>query len=405
MGSFAEININNYELQWWKNTYNEWYFSKQDRVRAITEEDDSKSFIGYRVDVMTLRRRLQLKGYDYLSAERDFNDTRTLWIEEMKASLQWYREDQAMSGDKSNVDMIEKITSELEVIQLHDFKDWLQALPLALSKKNDTPEHYFSDEKTYIDNEPLLSFMLSSLSGVPDEVQGVAGAMFPCRYVESYAVVLLEISNDHDVCELDITDLINGGWVEDFNDIVQVQAGETQFHEHFRQSLDELSTLNAFSENQALQRMVFASVISAMEAYLSDTMKYHVLNRRAIKRRFIESHHSFKDKILRKDVFKFLDTLNETLNNEIDKISFHNVDTVKGLYKDVLLCDIPEDKLSDLRTSVSKRHDIVHRNGKATDGSAVIASQDDVYKLIELVCSIIKHIDIQIIDGLLIDVG
>lgn len=403
MGSYAGLNIKNHELLSWKNTYDEWYFSKQDRVREITEEDDSKSFIGYRVDVRTLRRRLQLAGHDLRSAERDFNDTRMLWIEEMKESLQWHRENQEKKPEQFHVDMIEEITSELEVIQVHEFNDWLLALPLVLSKAKDNLEQGIYDQKVHIENEPLLSFMLSSLSGVYDDNQGFAGATFPCRYVETYAVVLLEISNDDDACELDITDLINGGWVDDFNDIAQVQAGDTQFHEHFKLSLDELSTLNASSENKVLQRMVFASVITAMEAYLSDTMKRHVLNRSAIKRRFVESHQSFKDKIARKDVFKFLDTLDKTLNDEIDKISFHNVDTIKDLYNDVLLCNFPEDKLSDLRPSVLKRHDIVHRNGKKTDGSVVAVSQDDVNSLIELVYGIIKHIDMQIIDGLLVD--
>lgn len=402
MGSYANLNINKHELLWWKNTYDEWYFSKQDRFREITEEDDSESFIGYRVDVSTLRRRLQLSGHDLRSAEKDFNDTRILWIEDMKESLQWHRGHQERKPDQFHVTMIEEISSELEVIQGHEFNDWLLALPLALSKAKDTLVHGTYDQKVHIENEPLLSFMLSSLSGVYEENQGVAGATFPCRYVETYAVVLLEISNDDDACELNITDLINGGWVDDFTDIAQVQAGETQFYEHFKLSLDELSTLNASSESPVLQRMVFASVITSMEAYLSDTMRRHVLNRSVIKRRFVESHQSFKDKIARKDVFNFLDTLDKTLNDEIDKISFHNIDTIKDLYNKVLLCDFPEDKLSDLRPSVFKRHDIVHRNGKKLDGSVIAVSQDDVNSLIELVCSIIKHIDMQIVDGLLV---
>ncbi|CAG20225.1 HEPN/Toprim-associated domain-containing protein [Photobacterium profundum] len=297
MGSYADINIKNHELLSWKNTYDEWYFSKQDRVREITEEDDSKSFIGYRVDVRTLRRRLQLAGHDLRSAERDFKDTRMLWIEEMKESLQRHRAHQEKKPDRFRVEMIEEITSELEVLQAHGFNDWLLALPLVLSKSKDNLEQGIYDQKVHIENEPLLSFMLSSLSGVYDDNQGFAGSTFPCRYIETYAVALLEISNDDDACELDITDLVNGGWVDDFNDIAQVQAGETQFHEYFNLSLDELSTLNASSENQVLQRMMFASVITAMEAYLSDTMKRHVLNRSAIKRRFVESHQSFKDKI------------------------------------------------------------------------------------------------------------
>ncbi len=139
-----------------------------------------------------------------------------------------------------------------------------------------------------------------------------------------------------------------------------------------------------------LQRMVFASVIIAMEAYLSDIIKSHVLNRSAVKRRFVESHIVFKEKVAKKDVFTFLDTLDNTLNTlntlntEIDKISFYNIDTVKDLYQKVLACDFPEDKLDQLRASVFVRHDIMHRNGKKADGFSVDVPQQHVIELIEL---------------------
>lgn len=72
-----------------------------------------------------------------------------------------------------------------------------------------------------------------------------------------------------------------------------------------------------------------------------------------------------------------------------------------GLYKNVLLCEFPKDKISKLETAIDIRHDIVHRNGKKTDGSLVMVSQQDVVNLIELVQYIIKDIDYQIIDRLL----
>ncbi|WP_157936168.1 HEPN domain-containing protein [Vibrio cyclitrophicus] len=152
-----------------------------------------------------------------------------------------------------------------------------------------------------------------------------------------------------------------------------------------------------------LQRMVFASVIIAMEAYLSDIIKSHMLNRSAVKRRFVESHIVFKEKVAKKDVFTFLDTLDNTLNTEIDKISFHNIDTVKDLYQKVLACDFPEDKLDQLRASVFVRHDIMHRNGKKADGFSVDVPQQHVIELIELFKSVVRDIDEQILDGLLID--
>lgn len=399
MGSFADININSQELLSWKNTYDEWFFTKQDRGREVHDDEDLQDFIGYKVDAKTLKRRLQLAGYDLRSAEQDFNEVKSSWILEMKETLEFRKN----NPDSIYVDDVEQILADLKIVESHSFQDWLQTLPKTFDKSSEDFDTDYFDPKVIIDGEPLLSFMLSAFHSVYDEHQGFAGTTFPCKYVETYAVVLLEHCDDDSECVLDITDIVYGGWVTDFDDIAEVQAGETKFHQNFCTSLDELAVLNETTENVTLQRMVFASVITAMEAYLSDTMKSHVLNRSAVKRRFVESHQVFKEKLAKKDVFVFLDTLDKTLNTEIDKISFHNIDTVKDLYQKVLACDFPEDKLDQLRPSVFVRHDIVHRNGKKSDGFSVDVSQQDVIDLIELVKSLIRDIDQQILDGLLID--
>ncbi|PKF81479.1 hypothetical protein CW749_02230 [Vibrio sp. vnigr-6D03] len=394
MGSYADVNIGDHELWSWKNYYDKWYFTKQDRVREVSN-DDSSDFIGYKIDAKTLTRRLQLAGYDLNSARYDFEEVRASWISEMKESLGYYH------GEDS--DLSHKITANLKVVEAHSFDDWLRVLPRALELSQNRFKDGNFESKVQIEGEALLSFMLSDFYGVFEDNQGFAGAMFPCNRVETYAVVLLEASPDDVVCTLDITDLVSGGWVEDFDDIAQIQAGETHFYGLFTASLDELHTLNATSENPVLQRMVFASVITTMEAYLSDTMKRHVLNRDAIKRRFVESHASFSKKLNKSEVFTFLDNLDRTLNEEIDRISFHNIDIVKDLYKRVLLCEFPEEHLSKLRPLIFVRHDIVHRNGKKTDGNVINVSQQDVVELIELVTDVTKAIDLQIIDGMLVD--
>lgn len=411
MGSFAEVRINGIELESWKNTYYEWYFTKTDRVREIyivKDDHDQKSFIGYRVPVETLKRRLQLDGYDLESARRDFEHTLNIWINDMVESLDHYKSEQdtaitdyARVGDINSF-FRKTISMQLEVVKNTKFEEWCGKVIEAKSKQYDYFDSNLRMEPVEIENEPLLSLMLSELFGVSDNNLGVCGSMFPCMQVESLAVVLLSIFKDDDLCELDITDLVNGGWVDDFEDIQQVQAGKTKFYENFSHSLNELTTLNSSQENQVLQRMIFSNVITAMEAYLSDTMKKNVLNKHAIKRRFVESYKPFIEKNMKEcKIFEFLDGLDKRINDEIDKISFHNIDVVTGLYKNVLLCKFPEDNIAQLSKSVEIRHNIVHRNGKGTDGSMVVVTSDDVNELINLVRGVIEYIDKQIIDGLL----
>ncbi|NQZ50614.1 MAG: hypothetical protein HRT95_10680 [Moritella sp.] len=405
MGSYADITINGYELESWKNTYHEWYFTKADRVRNIVNEEDtyaSENFIGYRSNVATIRRRIQLAGYDLKSVELDFNETRALWIKNMREMLSIHQDDAESKFDSLNF----KVSSQLEVVQNASFKEWIAAMPRALALGNSYYEQAFNYQSVYIDNEPLLSLMLSPLYGVYDENLFFSGPVFPCMDMNSYAVILLEVADEDGLCELDINDLVNGGWVDDFEDMAQTQAGETLFHENFMKSLNELSTLNGSMKNETLQKMSFASVITTMEAYLSDTMKKQVFNRHAIKRRFVK-HYNLFDKNVKNikpsEIFEFMDKLDHLLSCEMDKISFHNIETITGLFQNILLCNFPTDKISELSTAVDIRHDIVHRNGKSTDGSIVIVSQQDVVNLLELVQYIIKHIDLQIIDGRLDD--
>lgn len=413
MGSFAHIRINSIELECWKNTYYEWFFTKSDRVREIysvieDHEHDKRSFIGYRASVETIRRRLQLDGYDLESARKDFENTRSIWVNEMSDSLEFYNLEQERGVNyytrtiDVNLFFIKNISIQLEILKNAKFEDWCNKVIEAKSKQYDYYDRSIGMEPIEIEGEPLLSLMLSELFGVSDESLGVGGSIFPCMQIESLAVVLLSKCKDDDICELDIIDLVNGGWVDDFEDIEQIQAGETRFHENFISSINELIVLNRLKENQVLQRMIFSSVITAMEAYFSDTMKKNVLNRHAIKRRFVEIHKPFVDKNMKEGrVFEFLDNLDKRINEEIDKISFHNIGTVKDLYRDVLLCQLPDADISALIKSVETRHDIVHRNGKSTDGEMVIVTKKDVRELIKLVRRVVLHIDKQILDGLL----
>ncbi|MGL6466130.1 HEPN/Toprim-associated domain-containing protein [Aeromonas hydrophila] len=87
MGSYATITIGKYKLTETKNTYHKCFFNDDDRIRRVVNENHvglGGDFIGYRAKASTIRRRLQLAGYDQSSLEQDFNDTRSLWIKELQ---------------------------------------------------------------------------------------------------------------------------------------------------------------------------------------------------------------------------------------------------------------------------------------------------------------------------------
>lgn len=406
MSSYANIKINGHELVWWQNSYYEWYFSKYERVRKIIDrpdgELDENTFIGYQTTVDVIRRRLKLDGYDLEFAKQDFEQTRNIWIADMKDSLVAHN---GLNKPRSEnkFDFYNVIEEQLEIVQSTSFQDWYNTFLKAKELRSEYTDSFYSFRRVEIDGEPLLSLMLSTLYGVSENNNGYLGPLFPCMNLETNAVLLLEMSKDDDICELDITDLVYSGWVDDFEDIEQLQEGKTYFYKIFENSLVELQGIKLDESTPILQRMIFSSVITTMEAYLSDTLKKNVLNRDAIKKRFVKNSESLKrsKNISLNDIYEELDKLDKKIIDDINSTSFHNVDVVTGLYKNVLLCSFPKDKVAQLNENVDKRHDIVHRNGKTKDGSMIYISKEDVEELIELVSDVVSHIDKQILDGLL----
>ncbi|MDU7582332.1 HEPN/Toprim-associated domain-containing protein [Aeromonas sp.] len=400
MSGTANITINGYELVSWKDTYNKWYFRNDDeKINTLLSSlgVDDKTIFGYRASVDTMRRRLQLDGYDLRSAEKDFYDTKNVWIRDILDTLEEHRREVELHGHFLMPVDLYHLTEDLKVLKKTDFSAWLNIMPEALELMKKQKRGWIPNREEW---NPLLYFMFSYSIGILETNLGFVNTLFPCMQMESYAVVLLNLSEADDDCILNISGLPSNIWSDFIEERGQARASETKFYNDFLDSLEELSELNKEKESPLLQRMIYSNVITSMEAYLSETMKRHVLNRHAIKRRFVE-YYSFFDKNIRENkIFEFIDSLDGEINKQIDKISFHNKDVVVGLYKHVLLCDFPEKRMKELTACIDVRHDIVHRNGRSTDGLLTTITQDDVEKVIRLVHRIVEHIDKQIITGL-----
>lgn len=271
----------------------------------------------------------------------------------------------------------------------------------------------FTDEKKGSHrkiNEDLVNNDLMQIIESQDEIYTSFAdygysVYFPCMQKESYALLLLDVCDDDDKCTLDITTLVRNGWVDDFEegqnpDLVYL---DTKFHNNFMESMDNLDTINSDNENPVIQRMIYSTVISAMEAYLSDTLKRNVFNREGVKRRFVKTYNVFSnDELEGKRIFDYIDKLDGKIKYHIDKkMSFHDTTLIESIYTHVLHCIVDKEKIKELKSFVSKRHDIVHRNGKDIDSNVHDISQKDIRILIRVVSEFIQDIDSQIINGLL----
>lgn len=118
-------------------------------------------------------------------------------------------------------------------------------------------------------------------------------------------------------------------------------------------------------------RMLFSTLYSIVEAYLSDTITSAALNDKVIQGRLLKLD-GLKSKVVSLEtVFTNPDIVRDMIKTTLQGLSFHNLRQVNGICsiafgKSILPDDAAE--RAKLIHSVDKRHDCVHRNGLDKDG-------------------------------------
>jgi hypothetical protein len=398
MSSWSGISLDGMVILETQNHYDEWYFLKTERVIENFEAYELEENFGgppdailstytYRTSAATLRKRLDLAGYNYTTLEHEFAE-----------------QHQQLMSDLDNMLELspERVRPFYETIKNSKLNQWIACLKIIKHNKEDISSYTFTKENLHL--KELLAFMLG-VDLYYTHYPTCGNYDFPCTSEEGYAVALLEITPDDTYCILDVTELVDGGWTEKFDDLIEYHQEFTRFYDVFSGSLKDIQSLMVLSpQNETLARLLYAATITAMETYLSDTLKKQVLNREAIKKRFVKNHDFFKkEKFTLSEIYEKSISMNTMIISEIDKISFHNLSRIPAMYSSVLATNFPNDQLSALKKAIDNRHDIVHRNGKDTSNKPLKISMKDVSSVMILIDETVKHIDKQIKDGLLDD--
>lgn len=404
MSTWTNISIGNFTLYDMQNDYYQWYFQKGDRIREIAEEEDSiwseETFIGYRTTVAQMRRRLQLNGYDRAALERDFSTAIDSWKADSVTELAELESEQDAQGEFYLRYRITWLKRVIPVLENATLDDWLERLNKAACWPRN--ENDYSQILTWIETgDPVLSLMVSTVDCDCPWVRG-SDFNFPCTHQDFYSLAVLLITEDDAVCELDLKWLIDGGHIDDFDDLEEIHAGATQPLRHVRQSLSELSALIASApENPVLLRMCYSGIITVMEAYLADIF-IRAVKHPSVKRRFVESYDKFKGSARKplSDIYNQLDSLDKVIEEELFSLSFHHIPTVTKLYQECLLVSFPPVILKDIARSVLIQHDIIHRNGRDKKGKHHLIQCHHVNQLEAHMHAFLAGIDEQILDGL-----
>lgn len=148
--------------------------------------------------------------------------------------------------------------------------------------------------------------------------------------------------------------------------------------------------------SETLARILFATAITAMETYLSDTFINRVLGDEQLLRRCVESDPELSNRKLELgEIFKRREVLEEEVRTYLSDLLFHNLAKIRLMYLAVLDVQFPSDLQAVFR-AVQARHDIIHRSGKSKSGSVVPTTAAEVRSLVKSLKDLVRAIEDQL---------
>lgn len=170
----------------------------------------------------------------------------------------------------------------------------------------------------------------------------------------------------------------------------------SEYKAHFFRELENLDQLRGVevddaSLRQILLRQLFISIIGIVETYLSDAFINKTLSSEQYLENFVSTHPEFKkQKISISEIFKTSRSIKEKAKTLMVATIYHKLPVVKEMYQQTFEIEFPD--ISNMQKYVTQRHDLVHRNGKTTDGKTVLMDNETIVALklaaIELVDAI-----------------
>ena len=183
-------------------------------------------------------------------------------------------------------------------------------------------------------------------------------------------------------------------------ELIDSIVSSTEVYANYKSGIENIAKLLQIKIwNQSLKysfrRMIYANIVTLMEAYLSDTFIKTVIKSHELQRKFIETNPRFqKEKIEISNIFSWFEKMEKNIKEELIDITYHNIWKIQNMYRDVLEIHFP-DNLEKINDIILLRHDIVHRNGKTKEGKQIIVDIFDIKAAIDEVNRFILSIETQ----------
>lgn len=182
-------------------------------------------------------------------------------------------------------------------------------------------------------------------------------------------------------------------------DVISEIESTRQMDVYRKVATDVISLLNHQQPIEAkatLNNMLFAQVVTAIEAYLSSSFISTVINDERLIRRLVETDPELaKRQFSLKEIFTKWEDLKRLVARYLKDLIFHDLKKIKPMYMSVL--DIDFGEVTWLFKAIIVRHDCVHRNGFDKDGNQCEISDDEIVELVKQCTHLVSEIEEQLI--------
>lgn len=207
-----------------------------------------------------------------------------------------------------------------------------------------------------------------------------------------------DVGVDADEAPFSADDPDEEDWLNDYTPPNPFDVFESNQH-HLRDVLTEYGVGGTGLLKQSasvINRMVFAETISAMEAYLGDTLQSAVLkDPTAMQRMVIEDKELSAEKISLNEILRNPQIVEERVQTYLRGLLYHNLAKIEVIFSFALNIEIFPNK--DLKRRLHKtivlRHDVVHRNGRDKEGNQQYFPTQLVEETMDDVKTFIDHVE------------
>ncbi|AXE17363.1 hypothetical protein DR864_06270 [Runella rosea] len=154
---------------------------------------------------------------------------------------------------------------------------------------------------------------------------------------------------------------------------INIEQDRNTIYQTFIDNTKMISDVNSklkynSNEDTLIAYLLYANIITSLETYLADIFINTIFHNTLYLRKFVETYPKFKGnenghKFTLSEIYNKYDKIEEIVTDEILGIIYHNLQTIKPMFKDTFEVQFPKD-MRNIFIAIQVRHDIVHRNGK-----------------------------------------